>query len=101
LVEYLFSIVGPHYYDRFDIPFHSDMRSDILHRVSTQRPDTIGGSRVLERDEIDGVRFHLEGGSWGMIRFSGTEPLLRIYAEAGSLNDVRVVLEDLRSLVGI
>ena len=49
----------------------------------------------------DGFRYLLSGGYWALIRFSGTEPLLRIYAEAESPEDVRLILEEARTLAGV
>ena len=101
LLDYLFSKVGPHFYDRTDVPFAPERRAKTEKRVASQRPDALAGVRVVGRDEVDGTRFHLEGGGWALVRFSGTEPLLRIYAEAESPERVRRILEDVRALVGV
>ncbi len=101
LLDYLFSKLGPHYYDRLDVPFSPENRGATEERVGTQRPDALGGSRVVSRDETDGVRFMLEDGAWLLIRFSGTEPLLRIYAEAASEDAVKLLLDEGRNLAGV
>ena len=101
LVDYLFSKVGPHFYERLDVPFVPERRAETEARVASQQPDILAGKRVTGRDEIDGTRFHLEGGAWALIRFSGTEPLLRIYAEAESPELVGRILEDARALAGV
>ena len=101
LVDYLFSKVGPHFYERLDVPFVPELRAETEARVAAQQPDTLAGKRVTGRDAIDGTRFHLEGGAWALIRFSGTEPLLRIYAEAESPELVGRILEDARALAGV
>ncbi len=101
LLDYLFDKLGPHYYDRLDVPFSPENRRATEKRVASQRPDTLGGSRVMSRDETDGVRFMLEGGAWLLIRFSGTEPLLRIYAEAASEDAVKRLLDEGRNLAGV
>ena len=101
LLDYLFSIVGPHFYERLDVPFASESRAETEACVASQLPDALAGKRVTGRDEIDGTRFHLEGGAWALIRFSGTEPLLRIYAEAESPELVGRILEDARALAGV
>ena len=59
------------------------------------------GLNVLNRDDNDGVRYTLEDGSWLLIRFSGTEPLLRIYAESRKENAVSLLLEEGRLLAGV
>ncbi len=101
LVEYLFSKVGPHHYDRWDLSFDMSRRHDIEQRVERARPLSLAGKRVTEIDTRDGYRFVLEGGYWALIRFSGTEPLLRIYAEAESPDQVQGLLEDVRALAGL
>ena len=84
-----------------DVSFASDRRAEIEERVASQRPDALADVPVVGYDEVDGTRFHLEGGAWALIRFSGTEPLLRIYAEAESPERVHRVLEESRALVGV
>ena len=101
LLDYLFSKVGPHYYDRTDVSFASDRRAEIEERVASHRPDALAGVPVTDRDELDGTRLHLEGGAWALIRFSGTEPLLRIYSEAESPERVHRILEEVGALVGV
>ena len=56
---------------------------------------------MASQDSIDGYRFILEDGSWVTIRFSGTEPLLRIYAEGKSADRVDTLLSEARSMVDL
>ena len=53
----------------------------------------VGGMPVVSSDSIDGRRFLFPSGAWLLARFSGTEPLLRIYAEADSLENVERLLD--------
>ena len=101
LVDLLDSKVGPHFYDRWDVHFDSSERRKIQDRLSKAKPDSLAGSRVRETDARDGHRFVLEGGYWLLVRFSGTEPLLRIYAEAETPDRVRAMLEEGRNLAGV
>ncbi len=101
LVDYLYSKVGPHYYDRRDFHISVAKRRAIVHRLTTSPPVTIAGSRVTKADTIDGFRFFLGRESWLLIRFSGTEPLVRVYAEAGSLKRARQLLDEGEKLVGL
>ena len=101
LLDYLFSKVGPHHFDRLDVPFAPEDRGGTEARVASQRPGSLGGKKVLRRDEIDGTRFSLDEDAWVLIRFSGTEPLLRIYAEAESVEQVARLIDEARSLAGV
>jgi len=101
LLDYLYSKVGPHYYDRRDFHISAAKRQTILHQLSSGSPDTIAGSRVTKVDTTDGFRFFLDNESWLLIRFSGTEPLVRIYAEAESLERARELLDEGKKLIGL
>jgi phosphomannomutase len=101
LVQTLETVVGPHRYDRLDIHFPPDQRSAIQQRVAAAEPGRLASLRVEGKDTPDGTRFKLEGGAWLIVRFSGTEPLLRIYAEADSHDRVRSLLEAGKALAGL
>jgi len=100
LLDYLYSKVGPHYYDRRDFHISAAKRQTILHRLSSSSPDTIAGSKVTKVDTTEGFRFFLGDESWLLIRFSGTEPLVRIYSEAESLERARELLDEGKKLIG-
>ena len=101
LVRWLYEMVGPHHYDRWDIVLGPAKPASQEALLAGSLPDRIGGLRVEARDGRDGVRYMLEGGYWGLIRFSGTEPLVRLYAEAESLEGVQAVLGGLRDLAAL
>ena len=100
LLDYLYSKVGPHYYDRRDFHISAAKRQTILHRLSSSSPDTIAGLKVTKVDTTGGFRFFLGDESWLLIRFSGTEPLVRIYAEAESLERAGELLDEGKKLIG-
>ena len=97
----LFEKVGVHVYDRWDVSFDPRFRDGITQRVRTARPLEMAGRPVIGIDDRDGVKFLLEDGYWALVRFSGTEPLMRIYAEGPSLADVAAMLGEARALTGI
>ncbi len=101
LVSYLYEKVGPHYYDRIDIIFPEEQRKAVTDRVTGSQPKKITNLKVKSMDRVDGFRYHLTDGSWLLIRFSGTEPLLRIYAEAPGMDQVRKMLEEGRKIAGV
>ena len=101
LVEDLEAATGPHTFRRSDLEFEGPRRAEIEARVADAEPDEIGGLQVVEIDRRDGVWFRLEGGAWAILRFSGTEPLLRMYAEARDQARVERLLADLNALAGL
>jgi phosphomannomutase len=101
LVNYLYDKVGPHYYDRVDLHLPSAEQEVITERLARGKPQELGGIKVAQFDTLDGFRFKLSDGSWLLIRFSGTEPLLRIYAEAATPELVQRLLKAGRELGGI
>ncbi|MBM2825649.1 MAG: phosphoglucomutase/phosphomannomutase family protein, partial [Dehalococcoidales bacterium] len=101
LIDYLYSKVGPHHFDRRDITFPEAKRPVIMARLGHNPPDNIEDVSVVRFDTADGFRFVLTDGTWLLIRFSGTEPLLRIYAESSTPARVARLLELGKTLAGV
>lgn len=100
LIDYLYSKVGPHYFKRIDIEFPAEKRQEITNRIKHNPPQSIDGIKV-KLDTEDGFRFILADTSWLLIRFSGTEPVLRLYAESNTQARVESLLELGRELAGV
>ncbi|MGB3573878.1 MAG: phosphoglucomutase/phosphomannomutase family protein [Phormidesmis sp.] len=80
-------------YDRIDLPLASmDVRAKLLEALQTSTLETVAGKKVDNCITVDGYKFNLEDDSWLLIRFSGTEPVLRLYSEAGSIERVHEIL---------
>ncbi|HMR64013.1 MAG TPA: phosphoglucomutase/phosphomannomutase family protein [Anaerolineae bacterium] len=101
LVDYLFEQIGPHYYDRIDLTYEAAQRQAVLQRMQQAHPDRLAGLAVTGIVTVDGFRFDLEDGGWVIVRFSGTEPLLRIYCETTHGEKVAALLDAARELAGI
>jgi alpha-D-glucose phosphate-specific phosphoglucomutase len=101
LLEYLFSKVGPHYYDRIDVHIDEKNRQKYTAKLNSDKPDSIAGGKVARVDTTDGFRYILSDNSWLLIRFSGTEPLIRIYAESSTEKQVQSLLDSGKKLLGI
>jgi phosphomannomutase len=100
LIEFLFEKVGAHYYDRIDSYFSGD-RLERQKRILEAHPTTIGGLRVNGLDTTDGYKFNLEDGGFLLIRFSGTEPIIRVYTETTMKDRVKDILEDGLRIAGL
>ncbi|MFC2072114.1 phosphoglucomutase/phosphomannomutase family protein [Chloroflexota bacterium] len=101
LIEYLYSKVGPHHFNRVDIEFPEPERQTIIERIKQNPPEYIDGVKVVKFDTADGFRFILADTTWLLVRFSGTEPLLRIYAESSTPARVEKLLELGKELAGV
>jgi len=101
LLEYLYSKVGPHYYNRVDIKFPEVERKKIIERVCNHPLGTMDGTKVLKLDTTDGYRFMLADNSWLLVRFSGTEPLLRIYCETNTPERALRLLQIGKKIAGV
>ena len=100
LLTTLFNLIGAHYYDRIDTPFTGD-RKTREQSILDSKPTQIGGVRVINLDTTDGFKFNLEDGGWMLIRFSGTEPIMRVYCETTHPEKVKAILEDGLRVAGI
>ncbi len=100
LLNLLFSAVGEHYYDRIDSPFTGD-RQQKEQNILNAYPDYIGGLKVLDLNATDGFKFSLEDGGWLLIRFSGTEPIIRVYCETTHAEKVQSILQDGLRIAGL
>ncbi len=101
LVAYLFEQVGEHDYARLDLPCAEECYPDVLERLRKDPPRELLGRPAQHRFGEHGYKYVLADGSWLLIRPSGTEPLLRLYAEAGSAEEVQALLEAGRKMAGL
>jgi phosphomannomutase len=100
LLDLLFEKVGAHYYDRIDTRFTGDSQAR-RQRILDANPETIGGLKVTNLNTKDGFKFSLGEYGWLLIRFSGTEPIIRVYTETTERDRVQAILEDGLRVAGI
>jgi phosphomannomutase len=84
---------GPHRYGRIDTHFPLEKRATLMDFCALNPPDKLLRSPLKDTKTYDGVKFVAEDGSWLMLRGSGTEPILRIYAETSSEAGVQKLLK--------
>lgn len=97
---------GPHFYARRDLHIAEDVKQGAIQRARAESTQTLGRYRVLKKENLDGIKFFLDAPTngngaeaWILFRASGTEPLLRAYAEAASPELVNEILTDAESFV--
>ena len=100
LVDHLFDQVGPHFYSRRDLTFDPNERARIDHRLRSGQLKELAGMAMVSSDDIDGRRLIFDD-AWVVSRFSGTEPLLRIYAEAERPEKVAALLDATIDYLGV
>jgi len=91
---------GPHRYARFDAHYPLEQRGALMASLEANPPGKLLRSPVVGVEARDGVKFTAADGTWLMLRGSGTEPVLRIYAEARSDAEVQKLLQQGRGLLG-
>ncbi|HEX9269785.1 MAG TPA: phosphoglucomutase/phosphomannomutase family protein [Candidatus Limnocylindria bacterium] len=100
LIAELMAMVGPSFYLRRDIHFdasaYSALKPRIMAALDGDRPVAVTGhevARIVPLDTKDGTKFFLDDGSWLLIRLSGTEPLVRVYAETKAEGELSPLLD--------
>jgi phosphomannomutase len=93
MVEELLADVGPAFYERTDIRLSRPVaKAEMTKFLTEQAPAEIGGEKVTEISQRDGVKYIMADDSWLLIRPSGTEPVLRVYAEGRTKEMVKALL---------
>jgi len=84
---------GTYKYDRIDVEFKERERKKIIAKVmALKKKGEIAGKKIIKINTLDGIKYILGDNEWLLFRFSGTEPLLRIYSEAPSDKRVQELL---------
>jgi phosphomannomutase len=93
LVEDLLNDVGPAFYERVDLRLSRPVaKAEMTEFLTKRAPAEIGGEKVCEISQRDGIKYILSDDSWLLIRPSGTEPVLRVYAEGRTQPMVKSLL---------
>jgi phosphomannomutase len=102
LIVHLYEKLGAsYYYDRVDTRFPSDKRPEAKARLDAAQPETLAGLGVTDIVTLDGYKYVLEDGGWLLIRFSGTEPIIRVYCETTDESKVKPLLDEGLELAGL
>lgn len=84
LIKEVYDIVGPFSFERNDLHIREEVKQSILANCRSGKYTSFGKYKVARVDDLDGYKYFFENGDWLMIRASGTEPVLRTYAESSS-----------------
>jgi Phosphomannomutase len=95
----VYEVVGKFVYERNDMHIENTKKEAIIKSAQDDKYAEFGKYKFNRRETIDGVKYHLDNGGWILLRASGTEPLLRIYAEGNSKEEALDILEDVKATI--
>ncbi len=99
LIQDVYDLVGPFAFDRDDLHIKEEQKQSIIAACKANAYQSFGEYPIQKTETIDGFKFYLNENEWIMIRPSGTEPVLRVYAQAPSAERVRTILDAARDTV--
>ena len=100
LIEEVYAIVGAFSYDRNDLHVTEALKDEVLAKCNSGSLTKFGDLEVRRLETIDGWKYHFDNDQWLMIRASGTEPVLRTYAESDSMENARKILAACKTAIG-
>jgi phosphomannomutase len=92
LINEVYEIVGPFSFERNDLHLKEELKQSILKNCLASNYKAFGEYKIVRTDDLDGFKYFFENGDWLMIRASGTEPVLRTYAESNSRESAFAIL---------
>jgi phosphomannomutase len=101
LVEEIYSLVGEFKYWRDDLHLAESVKQEIIVKLNQGVYKNFGKYEIQKVETIDGFKFILNDDEWLMIRPSGTEPVLRAYAESKDLEGAKSILKAVKETLGI
>ena len=101
LLEETMDEIGHFHYARIDLQIENSAKARLMQELSAGGITSIAGFAVAQHNFSDGFKYIFADGSWLLIRPSGTEPVLRLYSEAGDQAKVAQLLEAARGIAGV
>lgn len=101
MIQEVYDVVGSFAYERADLTLPNEQKESIIQNALAGKYESFGPYKSVKVETIDGVKFHLDNGGWMMLRASGTEPVLRIYAEGRDRAEAFDILDKVKATVGI
>src|SRR5205085_8003985 len=101
LIKEVYDVVGPFVYERADLHIDNTIKENIINTARANGYSVFGKYGFDKTENIDGMKYYLKNGGWMMLRASGTEPLLRIYAEGNSKEETADILSEVKTSLGI
>ncbi|RPG82462.1 MAG: phosphoglucomutase/phosphomannomutase family protein [Crocinitomicaceae bacterium TMED135] len=101
LINEVYELVGEFKYCRDDLHLDEKLKNSIVKKCNNNEFSSFGEFKVIKVDKTDGFKFILKDDQWLMIRPSGTEPVLRCYAESKDLDGAKAILAACKTAIGV
>lgn len=99
IIKGLMNEIGFYFYDRIDLHLSTDKKERLMNKLRSGTINKVTDTKVAKVETLDGVKFTMEDNGWLLFRASGTEPVVRVYSEANSLEKVKQYLNFGRRVV--
>lgn len=99
LIEEVYAITGTFWFERHDLTITEELKNKIMDNCKNGVYKEFGKYKIARVDDLDGYKFFIDDNTWTMIRASGTEPVLRTYAEAANKEQVLDILADVKKVL--
>jgi phosphomannomutase len=93
LISEIYAITGPFAFERNDLHLKEEVKDRIVKKTLGEGFNSFGNYKVQKVEAIDGFKYYFDNDEWVMIRASGTEPVLRLYAESATAEGANKIIE--------
>jgi phosphomannomutase len=99
LIAEVYDVVGAFKFERIDLHIDEALKQQIMKNCAENKYNSFGSYKVQKVETVDGFKFYFDNDEWVMIRPSGTEPVLRTYAESATTEGAFKILEEVHAAI--
>ncbi len=99
LIQEVYAITGTFWFERNDMHIEDELKNSIIENCKKGVYTQFGKYKIIRTEDLDGFKFFFDENTWTMLRASGTEPLLRIYAEGKDKEEAFDILEEVKRVI--